>query len=483
MKALRAFPFWHPEIDRDALSGFLQLGYIPAPHTIYRNVYKLKPGHILSWSPGGTPRGESYWDLREVAQNGIRSPFTLDFEEAGDRLESLLRDTIRGQMMSDVPLGAFLSGGIDSSTIVALMQAQNTSRVKTFSIGFREERFNEADYAKAVAAHLHTDHTELYVGPHQALDVIPKLSESFDEPFADPSQIPTYILSELTRRKVTVSLSGDGGDELFAGYSRYFTAIRIQRVAGWVSHGLRHLGAAAIRSISVQTLNCVSAIVPDLIRPLDFGHKAHKFSELLELNSLDEIFRRLITHWTDDVVLDARPPDYFAETGIPGANLDPFRRMQLLESILWLPEDVLAKLDRASMTFGLEARVPLLDPRVVEFAWHLPTAFNVHHRKGKRLLRKILYKYVPPRLVDRPKMGFGVPIATWLRGPLREWSEDLLDEQRLRQDGFLDAKLVRKRWVEHQVGERNWESLLWDVLMFQAWHRRWNKTQPLVTSS
>lgn len=488
LKALRPFPNWHPEIDRDALSVFFQLSYIPAPHTIYRDVYKLKPGHILTWIPGGTPREEIYWDLREVAQNGTRNPLTLDLEEAGDQLESLLRDAIRGQMMSDVPLGAFLSGGIDSSTVVALMQAQSTSRVKTFSIGFREEQFNEAEYAKSVAAHLDTDHTELYVEPHHALAVIPKLSEWFDEPFADPSQIPTYLLSEMTRRQVTVSLSGDGGDELFAGYRRYFQANRIQRITGWIPPSLRHLGAAAIRSISLQTLNRAAAVLPHSIRPSNFGQKTQKFAELLELNSSDEIFRRLITHWRDAVVLDVARADCFSGTDIPSVNLDPFCRMQLLESILWLPEDVLAKVDRASMAFGLEARVPLLDPRVVEFAWHLPTAFKAHHGKGKRLLRKVLYKYVPQHLVERPKMGFGVPIAAWLRGPLRDWSEDLLDEQRLRQEGLLDAELVRKRWVEHQSGMRNWESLLWDVLMFQAWNQRWNKpsfrlySEPLVTS-
>jgi asparagine synthase (glutamine-hydrolysing) len=474
LKALRAFPAWTPEIDCDALAAFHELGYIPAPWTIYRGVEKLLPGSVLTWSPGTSPRQTRFWDLTTVAQEGRASQTTLTLEETTSQLEDLLKNAVRRQLVSDVPIGAFLSGGIDSSTVVALMQLQSSTRVKTFSIGFREERFNEAEYAKAVATHLGTDHTEFYVEPRHALEIIPRLPEWFDEPFADPSQIPTYLLSELTRREVTVALSGDGGDELFAGYKRYLQANSIHRMTGWMPERVRHLWASALKVGPPAAWDRLMALLPPTRRLDGFGHKVHKFADLLRCNSPDEILRLLITHWTDPVVLNANRPHSFTEVTTTNHLPDSLSRMQLFESIVWLPEDVLAKVDRASMAVGLEVRVPLLDPGVVDFSWHLPASSNIHRGKGKWLLRKVLYRHVPPHLIERPKMGFGVPIGAWLRGPLREWSEDLLSEQRLREDGMLDSALIRQRWNEHQTGKRNWQFLLWDVLMFQAWYRQWH---------
>jgi asparagine synthase (glutamine-hydrolysing) len=474
LKALRAFPAWTPEIDLDALAAFHQLGYIPAPWTIYRGVEKLLPGSVLTWSPGTCPRQTRFWDLTTVAHEGQASQTTLDMEEAASQLEDLLQDAVRSQLVSDVPIGAFLSGGIDSSTVVALMQMQSSTRVKTFSIGFREERFNEAEYARAVATHLGTDHTEFYIEPRHALEIIPRLPEWFDEPFADPSQIPTYLLSELTRREVTVALSGDGGDELFAGYKRYFQATSIHRATGWMPARVRHLWASALEVGPPAAWDRLMALLPLTSRLDEFGLKVHKFADLLRCDSPDEILRLLITHCTDTVVLNANRPHSFTEVTTTDCLPDALSRMQLFESTVCLPEDMLAKVDRASMAVGLEVRVPLLDPRIVDFSWHLPASFKVHRGQGKWLLRKVLYRHVPPRLVERPKMGFGVPIGAWLRGPLREWAEDLLSEQRLREDGMLDSALVRQRWDEHQTRKRNWQFLLWDVLMFQAWYRQWH---------
>ena len=477
LKAFRPAPHWKPTIDEDAVVGYLRHAYIAQPRTIYREAEKLAPGHILTLREGSTPSPKCFWDLRGIAVAGQRRNDPVpDPREAADRLDALLRDSVKLRMIADVPLGAFLSGGIDSSTVVALMQAQSTRAVKTFSIGFHESGYDEAQCAKQVAAHLGTDHTEFYVEPRHALDVIPHLADWFDEPFADPSQIPTYLVSELTRKHVTVALSGDGGDELFAGYNRYVWAERLARAVNLVPRPLRGASAAALRALAPQTWNRLFGFVPAAWRPALPGDKLHKITTLLDNPQPDAIYRRLVSQWE-------RPEEVAAAGREPrGPMWDPtiardFRdlvpRMQFLDMITYLPDDILTKVDRATMAVGLEGRVPLLDHRVVAYSWSLPLEFKLRGGRSKWLLRQVLDRYVPRSLIDRPKMGFGVPIDAWLRGPLREWAESLLAPARLASDGFVRVEPVRRAWREHLEGSRNWQYPLWTVLMLQAWRARW----------
>ena len=477
LKAFRPAPHWKPTIDEDAVVGYLRHAYIAQPRTIYREAEKLAPGHILTLRGGSTPSPKCFWDLRGIAVAGQRRNDAVpDPREAADRLDALLRDSVKLRMIADVPLGAFLSGGIDSSTVVALMQAQSTRAVKTFSIGFHESGYDEAQCAKQVAAHLGTDHTEFYVEPRHALDVIPHLTDWFDEPFADPSQIPTYLVSELTRKHVTVALSGDGGDELFAGYNRYVWAERLARAVNLVPRPLRGASAAALRALAPQTWNRLFGFVPAAWRPALPGDKLHKITTLLDNPQPDAIYRRLVSQWE-------RPEEVAAAGREPrGPMWDPtiardFRdlvpRMQFLDMITYLPDDILTKVDRATMAVGLEGRVPLLDHRVVAYSWSLPLEFKLRGGRSKWLLRQVLDRYVPRSLIDRPKMGFGVPIDAWLRGPLREWAESLLAPARLASDGFVRVEPVRRAWREHLEGSRNWQYPLWTVLMLQAWRARW----------
>ena len=477
LKAFRPAPHWKPTIDEDAVVGYLRHAYIAQPRTIYREAEKLAPGHILTLRGGSTPSPKCFWDLRGIAVAGQRRNDPVpDPREAADRLDALLRDSVKLRMIADVPLGAFLSGGIDSSTVVALMQAQSTRAVKTFSIGFHESGYDEAQCAKQVAAHLGTDHTEFYVEPRHALDVIPHLADWFDEPFADPSQIPTYLVSELTRKHVTVALSGDGGDELFAGYNRYVWAERLARAVNLVPRPLRGASAAALRALAPQTWNRLFGFVPAAWRPALPGDKLHKITTLLDNPQPDAIYRRLVSQWE-------RPEEVAAAGREPrGPMWDPtiardFRdlvpRMQFLDMITYLPDDILTKVDRATMAVGLEGRVPLLDHRVVAYSWSLPLEFKLRGGRSKWLLRQVLDRYVPRSLIDRPKMGFGVPIDAWLRGPLREWAESLLAPARLASDGFVRVEPVRRAWREHLEGSRNWQYPLWTVLMLQAWRARW----------
>jgi len=476
LKALRTLPGWIAEIDRDAVEAFQELGYVPGTATIYRDVHKLFPGTILTWKPGSLFQRSSYWDFKRVAEAGFNNQIKIGIEDAAVQLETLLRHVIKDQMISDVPLGAFLSGGIDSSTIAALMQAQSSSQIKTFSIGFFEHGANEAEYAKAVARHLGTDHTEFYCEPTHALEVIPKLPELFDEPFADPSQIPTFILSEITRSKVTVALSGDGGDELFAGYARYLQKDLIYKLTHWAPRWMRRLAAQTLISLDPLQWNALARTLGQDGDSAHLGHRLYRLSELLRYETVEDLCLMRTAGWQNSLVLGSRHSNESAQFFPANKNLDPISRFQIFESVSWLPEDVLAKVDRASMAVGLEARVPLLDPRLVEFAWRLPAGFKVYHNKGKRLLRKVLHRYVPRHLVERPKMGFGMPIGTWVRGPLRDWSEDLLDQKKLTQDGIFDPASVRRLWDEHYSGARNWQDALWHILMFQAWYQRWHRT-------
>lgn len=476
LKALKRHPTFSANIDRGALSLLVRHNYVPAPYSIYQGIRKLLPGTLLTVSLNHRdPVTETYWALTDVATNCNRSHFSGTAEQATEKLEELLKSAVNQQMLADVSLGAFLSGGIDSSTIVSLMQAQSSRPVKTFTIGFNEEGYNEALHAKAVAKHLGTDHTELYVSSQQALDVIPKLPELFCEPFSDSSQIPTFLVSQLAKQKVTVSLSGDAGDELFAGYNRYVLANnlwgRLNRLPGTV----RSVAAHGIHTLSPTTWNkllCpLQPLLPSALRMANIGDKLHKGASVLASTSIDELYLGLVSHWNpEEVVLGASEPATFLSGNAPRLDgLDNVQRMMALDSISYLPDDILVKVDRAAMGVSLEGRVPFLDHRVVEFAWQIPQNLKLKDGVGKWILRQVLYKYVPKELVERPKMGFGVPIDSWLRGPLREWAEELLNESRLRQEGFFDPKPIRTKWAEHLSGQRNWQYHLWDVLMFQSW--------------
>ncbi len=477
LKAFRAAPGWKPTIDEDAVVGYLRHAYIAQPRTIYCEAEKLAPGHILTLREGSVAAPKCFWDLRSIAVAGQRrNDPAPDESEAVEHLDALLRDSVALRMIADVPLGAFLSGGIDSSTVVALMQAQSARPVKTFAIGFHESGYDEAECAKRVAAHLGTDHTEFYVEPRHALDVIPRLADWFDEPFADSSQIPTYLVSELTRKHVTVALSGDGGDELFAGYNRYLWAERLARAVGLVPRPLRSASKAALHALAPQTWNRLFAFVPASWRPALPGDKLHKITTLLDNPEPDAIYRRLVSQWErpDEVAAAGREPrGPLWDPTIAQELPDLVPRMQFLDMVTYLPDDILTKVDRATMAVGLEGRVPLLDHRVVAYSWSLPLRFKVRGGRGKWLLRRVLDRYVPRSLIERPKMGFGVPIDAWLRGPLREWAETLLAPARLASDGFVRVEPVRRAWQEHVEGSRNWQYPLWTVLMLQAWRERW----------
>jgi len=484
LKALRAHPAFCGEIDRNVLALYLRHNYVPAPYSIYKGIFKLPPGSWLTL-PADAPVAVSpapsrdglktfYWRARDAAEAGVRRD--LDDDAAINELDTLLRRAVGGQMVADVPLGAFLSGGIDSSTVVTLMQAQSKRPVQTFTIGFHEAGYNEAEHAHAVAAHLGTEHTELYVTAEQAMAVIPRLPALYDEPFADSSQIPTLLVSELARRHVTVSLSGDGGDELFGGYNRYMWASRIWRSLGWAPRPLRAALAGVLTSLPPTAWNGVfsglSLFLPKRWRYANPGDKLHKLAGILAVRSPEEIYLALVSHWQQpaNIVIGATEPATVLTDARQWADVPDFEsRMMYLDQMTYLPDDILTKVDRAAMGVSLETRVPLIDHRVVEFAWQLPLSMKIRHGQTKWLLRQVLYRYVPREFIERPKMGFGIPLDVWLRGPLRDWAEALLGESRLRQEGYFHPGPIRQKWAEHLSGQRNWAYYLWDVLMFQAW--------------
>ncbi len=474
IKALHAHPAWTATVDRGALAAYLRFGYVPAPRSIYTGIAKLEPGTFLSLREGGEAEVRRYWDLREITLSAHSRERDLDDGEAIDRLDGLLRDAVKGRMVADVPLGAFLSGGVDSSTVTALMQAQSSRPVETFSIGFSESAFDESSEAAAVAHHLGTDHTELMVSPADARAVIPDLPRIYDEPFGDSSQIPTYLVSRMARGQVSVALSGDGGDEIFAGYNRHRLAAgpwpRLERVPP----ALRGMAASCLRTLPPRLWDMLFALSPSRLRHVLTGDRMHKLAMTLTSANDADLYGRLVSQWSDpeSLVVEGacEGEQIWNDPGLMRDLPEPMARMKYMDTVGYLPGDILTKLDRASMAVSLEARVPLIDHRVVEFASGLPPHMLIRNGCGKWLLRQVLHRYVPEELVTRPKTGFGVPLDSWLRGPLRDWVEGLMSRSRLEEEGFFAPAPVRRAWKEHLSGRRNHQHRLWAVLMFQAWH-------------
>jgi asparagine synthase (glutamine-hydrolysing) len=479
LKAIRKHPSFQPEMDHDALHQYMQYAYIPAPLSIYKGIHKLNPGNLLSISlneTAGNMRMESYWDLSEVAANAQQMQFSGSDTDALNELERMLTQSVKGQQLSDVPLGAFLSGGIDSSLIVALMQAQSSRPVNTFTIGFKEDVYNEAKFASKVASHLGTNHNEFYVGANDVMDVIPSLPQLYDEPFADSSQLPTFLVSQLARKHVTVSLSGDAGDEIFGGYNRYMQAGRFNKYPRF----LRKAIASSVLKFSPTQLNqayqLFKPILPGSLKSSNPGNHLVKIAGILSLESNWEIYQKLVSIGSSsDILLD--------KSNFRSSNKERFdflpdhtefaHRMMLTDSLSYLPDDILCKVDRAAMGVSLETRVPFLDHRVAAFAWTLPLNMKIRHGKGKWLLRELLYKYVPQHLIERPKMGFGLPIDSWLRGPLKDWAESLLNEKDLKELGYMNAGYVRTMWNDHLSGRKNLQYELWNILIFRDWQKHW----------
>lgn len=479
LKALSAHSAWRGRVDRAVLASYMRQGYVPAPHSIFQGYRKLLPGNYLtlaaSTPPGSEVAPQPYWSALHAT---MQQPSSMSDKQAEDELEALLMQAVGRQMVADVPLGAFLSGGVDSSIVVAMMQAQSSLPVRTFSIGFAEREHDEAIHAKAVAGHLGTEHTELYVTPRDALTVIPNLPQIYDEPFGDSSGIPTYLVAAMARRHVTVALSGDGGDELFGGYNRYFWGEAIWRRIGGMPVGVRRTLGRGLAAIPPgwwdKSAQPFQALLPKRLRLRAFGDKVHKLAGVIDVDSPKELYQRLISHQREDdeIVLGVSPTISWAQVESQRLlRTDFVEAMMFQDFVGYLTDDVLVKVDRAAMAVSLETRAPLLDHHLVEFAWRLPRSMKLRDGRGKWLLRQVLYRHVPAEMIDRPKQGFGIPLDDWLRGALRDWAEDLLDEHRLREDGYLHADKVRLKWQEHLSGQRNWQHWLWNVLMFQAWLR------------
>ncbi len=474
LKALRAHPAFNAAIDRGALALLLRHNYVPAPYSIYQGIHKLPPGSFLQLAAGQREvKPVAYWSLAEVAERGTANPFAGSDAEALDALENHLGSAVRGQMVADVPLGALLSGGIDSTVITALMQAHSSRPVRTFTIGFDEKQYDEATHARAVAAHLGTDHTELRLSGDDALALVPQMPAMYDEPFADSSQLPTHLVMKLARQHVTVALSGDAGDEMFGGYNRYLLGPRTWQRIGWMPAPMRRMLGAGLTALPATTINRMLGPVAARAGIALPGDKAHKLgARLVGARSIDDLYVSLVSEWPDPaamVVNGSMPPNLLDDRARWPRLGDPVARMMALDGQTYLPDDILVKVDRASMAVSLETRAPFLDRDVIEFAWSLPMSMKIRDGQGKWLLRRLVDRHVPRALMERPKMGFGIPLDQWLRGPLREWAEDLLAEERLTQEGYLHPAPIRAAWLRHQKGEASFGYRLWSVLMFQAW--------------
>ena len=488
LKSLRACPEFEGTIDRSALALFLRHSYVPTPYSIYHSVHKLPPGTILTISAkraAAKIEPVPYWSARRIAEQGVADTYSDPPEEAIEELCAVLGDAVKQRMVSDVPLGALLSGGIDSSTVVALMQAQSERPIETYTIGFHHSDYNEAQHATKIASHLGTRHNELYMTSAEVMTIIPRLPNIYDEPFADVSQIPTVALSELARGHVTVALSGDGGDEVFCGYTRYPKIANIRRKVDRIPRSLRSTIAAAISIAPKPLLDSGFAwLAPILNRHSRSGSVSRKMrvaATFLSTPSPEEIYMWTVSNWQDTespvIGIPTLPASLSGPIDWEGLT-DVMQQMMYLDTVTHLPDDILTKVDRASMSIGLEVRVPILDHRVVEFAWRIPPAMHLRDKQTKWLLRQVLEKYVPRELYHRPKKGFGVPIGEWLRDPLREWADDSLSETRLTREGFLNPRPVQRKWSEHRSGTQDWSHHLWDVLMFQSWLELESKQPP-----
>lgn len=480
LKALKKHPDFQGEIDRNALSLFLRHNCVPAPYSIYKGIKKLPPGCFvqLHCDGNGVAKEEfqSYWSFFDVVRHGQLNPFEGAFEGAERQLHCLLAETVKGQMLSDVPLGAFLSGGVDSSLIVALMQEQSSLPIQTYTIGFEEKQYNEAKDAARVAAELGTQHTELYLSATDALNIIPQLPSIYCEPFSDSSQIPTYLVSKLASEHVTVSLSGDGGDEVFGGYNRYLSGMRVWGRIQCLPHAIRRMLANILQktppALWDKLFGWIGLLLPSRLNIRNVGYKLHKLAGVLSVTTPYEFYRYLTSHWqnpTEVVLQGAELETNVSDHSLWGIPNCFEHQMMAMDTVSYLPNDILVKVDRAAMACSLETRVPFLDHRVVEFAWSLPLEYKIKNGVGKRLLRGLLYKYVPRDLIERPKAGFTVPLDMWLKNELREWAEDLLSVERLRIDGFFNVQVVRKMWADFLKGKNNSQYHLWSILMFQAW--------------
>lgn len=470
---------WNPELDLNIVALYLRFGYIPSPHGIWQKVYKLPPAHFMEISQN-EKRMESYWDTMDAALVGLSNPLAEDENEAVNQLDALLTDSVSSRMVSDVPLGAFLSGGIDSTIVTVLMQKCSRSPIRTFSIGFEEDKYNEAPYAAAIASYLHTDHTELYVPAKVAWEIIPQLAEIYDEPFGDASAVPTTLLSRLTRKYVTIALSGDGGDELFAGYSRYFNCLQ-NAPKSFANSTARSMLGRILKIFNPAQWDHLNALLPKNLRLANAGTRLYNFIDLELTGSFANYYQRyFMNYWwhPETLIKSGTAPDTVCDDKAIWKQFSSrLALMQYFDAMLYLSDDILVKVDRATMSCSLEARVPLLDHNVFKFAWRLPIAWRQKNGQGKYLMVKLLERYVPKKLIDRPKMGFGIPIGEWLTDPLREWAESLLSRDKLDSIGFIRADPIRRAWERQLSGASNWEYHLWVVLMLLAWLERKNPDQ------